>query len=440
MSSTDYYPNLSRALGKEDNGFNPTDPTTQKIMRALLAELIELLGKDYELNVIDSSNNTQLTYVRIPKTSSNRSFHNSKEWLDVAIKVAGTKHGGTFEAAYRISNHLLRFYRDSVMAACETQKLPVSKPMTATQFSSMMNAARVRNKEFVKKLEKARVMLRDQMEKLKTMRTSKVKDQQSIETKIFRVLKEIGVELSSYHGGSLNGKDIRKVMTNACYVFDTFAAIFKGGKRPNCSLSDTHIDALCLQFREVFVLWDGAFSLARMINPTEIDISTYSMYVKAAVKGSKDLRCTFTPKVHLMLNHVAEQMTNTRGGLGGKMEDWLERLHQDGKRERLQFRTVQNPIARAHAREIVHTRNIHPDVISQTNNINEGNKRNLAELKTDLMGMRRKRQRDVGRYEAMQYFMQDDTKRLLWSAPLFNAAAEYLCHLERPGKWCLSVM
>jgi len=283
-------------------------------------------------------------------------------------------------------------------------------------------------------------MLRDQMEKLKTMRTSKVKDQQSIETKIFRVLKEIGVELSSYHGGSLNGKDIRKVMTNACYVFDTFAAIFKGGKRPNCSLSDTHIDALCLQFREVFVLWDGAFSLARTINPTEIDISTYSMYVKAAVKGSKDLRCTFTPKVHLMLNHVAEQMTNTRGGLGGKMEDWLERLHQDGKRERLQFRTVQNPIALAHAREIVHTRNIHPDVISQTNNINEGNKRNLAELKTDLMGMRRKRQRDVGRYEAMQYFMQDDTKRLLWSAPLFNAAAEYLCHLERPGKWCLSVM
>ena len=126
------------------------------------------------------------------------------------------------------------------------------------------------------------------------------------------------------------------------------------------------------------------------------------------------------------------------------MEDWLERLHQDGKRELLQFWTVQNPIARVHAREEVHTCNIHPDVISQTNNINEGNKRNLAELKTDLMGMRRKRQCNVGQYEAMQYFMQDDTKRLSWSAPLFNdgkvdsydenAAAEYLCHLERPEK------
>ncbi len=44
------------------------------------------------------------------------------------------------------------------------------------------------------------------------------------------VLKEVGVELSSYHGGSLNGKDIKKVMNNACHIFDTFLIIFKGGE------------------------------------------------------------------------------------------------------------------------------------------------------------------------------------------------------------------
>jgi len=65
--------------------------------------------------------------------------------------------------------------------------------------------------------------------------------------------------------------------------------------------------------------------------------------------------------------------------------------------------------------------NMHPDVISQTNKINEGNKCNLAESKTDLVGMHlRKKQRDFGRYEAMKYFMQDDVKRLSWSAPIFN--------------------
>jgi len=61
----------------------------------------------------------------------------------------------------------------------------------------------------VHKLDKARNTLSDQQLKLKTMRTNKVKGQLSIETKVFKVLKDIGVELNSYHGGSLNGKDIK---------------------------------------------------------------------------------------------------------------------------------------------------------------------------------------------------------------------------------------
>jgi hypothetical protein len=130
------YPNLSSALGQED-GFDPTDSTVRKKMWALLAELIDLLSDGYELNIIDSANNS-VSYVHVPKTSSDRSIQNSKEWLNVAIKVAGTKHGGTYQSAYRIANHLLRFYRDSVLAACENQRLPTSKPMTATQFSAMM--------------------------------------------------------------------------------------------------------------------------------------------------------------------------------------------------------------------------------------------------------------------------------------------------------------
>ena len=97
------------------------------------------------------------------------------------------------------------------------------------------------------------------------------------------------------------------------------------------------------------------------------------------------------------------------------MEDWVEQLHQDGNQKRLRFRTVQNPIARAHAREKAHLHNMHPDVISQTNKINEGNKRNLAESKTDLVGTLRKKQRNIGRYESMKYFMQDDVKTILVS-------------------------
>jgi hypothetical protein len=132
--------------------------------------------------------------------------------------------------------------------------------------------------------------------------------------KLFKVLKEIGVELSSYHGGSLSGKDIKKVMNNGAHNFNVLAVIMKEGKRPDSILSDANVDALCLHFWEEFILWDGAFSLARTVNPMENDTKTYLRYVSTAVHGNDSLHCTVTPKVHLILKHVAWQMRNIRGG------------------------------------------------------------------------------------------------------------------------------
>jgi len=66
VSSNHDCPYLLRALGKEEDGFNPADPTIQKIMRGLLAELVDLLSKDYELDIIDSPNNS-VSYIHMPK-------------------------------------------------------------------------------------------------------------------------------------------------------------------------------------------------------------------------------------------------------------------------------------------------------------------------------------------------------------------------------------
>ncbi len=45
----------------------------------------------------------------------------------------------------------------------------------------------------------------------------------------------------------------------------------KEWKRPDSILSNADVDALCLHFREVFVLWDKAFLLARTVGPMEQD-------------------------------------------------------------------------------------------------------------------------------------------------------------------------
>jgi len=139
--ASEKYPRLSWMLGQHV-GFNPTEPRTKKIMESLLVELVDLLSTEYEL-VVKNSANKRLSYVRVPTSSSNRSFQNSKEWVDTAIKIAGSTHGGTFESAYRIANHLIRFYKDSVLAALETQRIPVCKPMSATEFSAMVKAGNI---------------------------------------------------------------------------------------------------------------------------------------------------------------------------------------------------------------------------------------------------------------------------------------------------------
>ncbi len=115
------YPHLCQALGLEDNGFDPTNPSIQKSMVALLTEINCLFSTEYEL-VIQGYGNKNVHYVPVPRASSDNSFCHSKEWLDVAIKISGSKKESTFNAAYPIANHLLHFYKDSVLAACETQK------------------------------------------------------------------------------------------------------------------------------------------------------------------------------------------------------------------------------------------------------------------------------------------------------------------------------
>ena len=53
-------------------------------------------------------------------------------------------------------------------------------------------------------------------EKIKAFKSDRKKSGSGIETAIFAVLKEVyDVRIQAYHGGSLTGKDIQKVMSNA---------------------------------------------------------------------------------------------------------------------------------------------------------------------------------------------------------------------------------
>ena len=122
----------------------------------------------------------------------------------------------------------------------------------------------------------------------------------------------------------------------------------------------------------------------------------------AAVQSSAIHGCPITPKVHTMLTHVEWQMKNIPGGLGDKMEDWVERLHQWGMQQRRRFCTVQNPLVCAMAREKASSCNTHPDVLAQVEATDEGNKRKLSEInEVDILSIKRKMQCKEGRIKAL---------------------------------------
>jgi hypothetical protein len=61
--------------------------------------------------------------------------------------------------------------------------------------------------EMVDRLKQTRRLYSEQQKNLRVLQSSKAKSTASLETKLFKVLTGIGVKQSSYHGGSLNGKD-----------------------------------------------------------------------------------------------------------------------------------------------------------------------------------------------------------------------------------------
>ena len=171
-----------------------------------------------------------------------------------------------------------------------------------------------------------------------------------IEAQLFKVLKDVyRVVVQAYHGGSLTGKDIQKVMANSGEIFSIFAQILKQNAKTNCDMTYQDIDNLCHSYTSAFLLWDGAFSYASTIDPTEDDIKMYTRYVMAAANSHVQMGCSVTPKVHLMWRHVEEQMKTIPGGLGKKREDWVEQLHQLTSVKRKQFASTRDQKQRATA-------------------------------------------------------------------------------------------
>lgn len=174
-------------------------------------------------------------------------------------------------------------------------------------------------------------------------------------------------------------------------------------------MSDEKIDDLCERTRRLFVLWDGAFSYASVLKPSQEDIAQYERFVKVAVDAHVEYGCNVTPKVHLMLKHVAPQMRQFPWGLGNKREDWVEKSHQDSKKVREHLRTARHMDQRATTMAKMVHRDSSPAVIAEIetvmSNSSKGQRKNHV-----YRAEKRKKARDQARKDVIEAWEAEQTR------------------------------
>jgi hypothetical protein len=177
-------------------------------------------------------------------------------------------------------------------------------------------------------------LLRKMKDKLKEFKNDREKSGDGVEAAMFAILKSCyHIQLPAYYNGKLIGKDCQEMMSNADVIFKQFAEILKdpSNRRSDCALNNDELDLLFQQFAELSMLWDGAFSYASKIDPSEEDIVMYERFAKTAIFSHQSMGCSITHEWHLMWAHTACQIRNIPGGLGDKREDWVEKGHQEEK-------------------------------------------------------------------------------------------------------------
>jgi hypothetical protein len=138
------YPILAGIYGDE---FDPVDHKTLNSVRLMLSEIVHLLDASREGLKVKGFGGHDVMFVRVPCSASDKSFNNTKSWVDQALKYNGSPHPMTFESACRVSNHLCRFYKDAFVAAMEKQGMPIAQPMSTVEYTAMMSALNITGKK-----------------------------------------------------------------------------------------------------------------------------------------------------------------------------------------------------------------------------------------------------------------------------------------------------
>ena len=119
--------------------------------------------------------------------------------------------------------------------------------------------------------------------------------------------------MSHYHGCEMEGPTIRRIMMNGPKVFAQIATFLKAslGTDPSCVTTDDKIEEVLSLYGWFFFLLDSSFPFIYNIKNQKATIGEVrDLKVRVELVCQKWLTTglSFTPKVHLFLDHVIYHM------------------------------------------------------------------------------------------------------------------------------------
>lgn len=132
---------------------------------------------------------------------------------------------------------------------------------------------------------------------------------------------------SSYHGGDFEGPSLRELMAKGNVIFEDIKQHLLSLNLTKVSSED--ISEVCYTHAKMMGLLNGIFSICHTLDNNYSDeiVQKLLNYNETLMLFWKKMQFSFTPKIYLLLDHMADEVVKLQGS-GDLDESYIERWHQ----------------------------------------------------------------------------------------------------------------
>ncbi len=207
------------------------------------------------------------------------------------------------------------------------------------------------------------------------------------------ILQNHNIPVKVWHGTTMTYGACRDLMTKCEAVMSDIEADWIGRIRERNKHLDQDEHEACRSYTEeeakqiiekvkdMLLVQDVLFSHVRTMNPTWKEVKRVRRSIKMLEKLIPEVGVSKTPKIHTELAHLVREMIRLCG-LGDKVEEWLEKIHQMFKRMR--YLTQRMPTGWESQMRTIHKymwRDSDPFVIYEANRVKKVLERKLRDEK-----------------------------------------------------------